>query len=189
MAKKNHKPKTEVQVAVEAPLIKLDFGCGENKREGFTGVDLYAPNADVKCDLTQFPWQWKDNSVDEIHCSHFLEHIPGPVRVQFMDECWRVLIAGGRATFVVPYWSSPRAIQDPFHAWPPLSEESFLYFNKAWRTQNKLNHYLGKCDFDFNYGYLLDPETAQRNQETQSFYVRHYVRSVMDLQVNLTKRQ
>ena len=52
--------------------LKLDLGCGQNKQEGFTGVDLYAPWADVKLDLFKFPWPWKDGAVDEIHCSHAL---------------------------------------------------------------------------------------------------------------------
>jgi hypothetical protein len=105
-----------------------------------------------------------------------------------MDEAWRILIPGGKLTIVVPYWSSPRSIQDPMHQWPPVSEQSFIYFNKEWRTLNKLNHYLGQCDFDFTYGYLVDQETAQRNQESQQFYIKHYLQAVNDLQVNLVKR-
>lgn len=185
MAKRNGK----------AEPLKLDLGCGENKREGFLGVDLLA-NADLQLDLLKFPWPWKDGTIEEVWCSHFFEHIPGMTRIKFMDELWRILIAplegkpetGGRCTIIVPYWSSPRAIQDPSHQWPPVSENSFLYFNKGWRDANKLNHYLGKCDFDFTYGYLADEETAKRNQETQVFYIKHYLNAVNDLQVNLVKR-
>jgi ubiquinone/menaquinone biosynthesis C-methylase UbiE len=171
----------------KAPPLKLDLGCGENKREGFLGVDLFAA-ADYQVDLMKFPWPFKDASTEEVFCSHFLEHVPGPLRIKWMDELYRILIPGGKATIVTPYWSSPRAIQDPTHQWPPLVENSFLYFNKDWRVQNKLTHYLGKCDFDFNYGYILDMETAQKSQETQQFYIRHYVNAVSDLQVNLVKR-
>lgn len=179
MGKKNGK--------APAVLLKLDLGCGENKKEGFIGVDLYA-QTDQKVDLMKFPWPWKDVSIEEVWCSHFFEHIPGPTRVPWMDELWRVLIPHGKATIICPYWSSPRAIQDPMHAWPPISEQSFVYFNKQWREANKLNHYLGHCDFDFQYGYYPDPETAQRTQETQYFYIRHYLQAVNDIQVTLTKR-
>ena len=172
---------------IPVALLKLDLGCGENKKEGFIGVDLYA-KADQKVDLLTFPWPWKDSSVEEVHCSHFFEHIPGPTRVPWMDELWRVLIPSGKATIICPYWSSPRAIQDPMHAWPPICEQTFVYFNKPWREANKLNHYLGKCDFDFQYGYYPDPETAQRTQETQYFYIRHYLQAVNDIQVTLTKK-
>lgn len=172
----------------EAKLLKLDLGCGESKHEGFLGVDLHAAGVDFKVDLTQFPWPWADASVDEVWCSHFFEHIDGPMRVKFMDELYRVLVTGGKATIVTPYWSSPRAIQDPYHKWPPVVEQSYLYFNKGWREANKLTHYLGIADFDFTYGYLADQETASKSQETQQFYVKHYLQAVNDLQVNLVKR-
>lgn len=168
-------------------LLKLDLGCGANCKDGFEGVDLYN-GAKHHLDLRKFPWKWKSGSVEEIHCSHFLEHVPGPERIPFMDEVWRILIPGGKATFIVPYWSSPRAVQDPTHAWPPLTEQSFLYFNKGWREQNKLEHYLGKCDFDFTYGYLAEQDTANRAQEAQMFRIKHYLSAVNDLQVVLTKR-
>lgn len=185
MAKKNGKTEP----------LKLDLGCGESKREGFLGVDLFCPT-DFKVDLMKFPWPWQDSSVEETWCSHFFEHIPGTQRIKFMDELWRILVTplpgkpetGGKCTIIVPYWSSPRSVQDPSHQWPPVVENSFLYFNKGWRDANKLNHYLGKCDFDFTYGYLADQETAAKSQETQVFYIKHYLNAVNDLQVNLTKR-
>lgn len=65
-----------IEVAKTAPEVKLDFGCGQVPREGYEGVDLYAPNAKHKVDLMKFPLPWKDESVDAIHCSHFLEHLP-----------------------------------------------------------------------------------------------------------------
>lgn len=58
------------------PGIRLDLACGQSPKEGFEGVDLYAPNAKHRLDLFKFPWPWADGSVDEIHCSHFIEHIP-----------------------------------------------------------------------------------------------------------------
>jgi ubiquinone/menaquinone biosynthesis C-methylase UbiE len=171
----------------KAPLLKLDLGCGENKRDGFLGVDLFAP-ADFKVDLMKFPWApFKDQSVEEVFCSHFFEHVPGPTRIPWMDELYRVLVPGGKATMITPYWSSPRAIQDPTHQWPPIAEQSFLYYNKNWRDQNKLNHYLGKCNFEFTFAYTVDVETAQRVQETQQFYIKHYLQSVHDLHVHLVK--
>jgi hypothetical protein len=51
-----------------------------------------------------------------------------------------------------------------------------------------LNHYLGKCDFTFGWGYYPDPETAQRNQETVNFWMKHYIHAATDMQVNLVKQ-
>ena len=188
-------------------LLKLDLGAGETKLAGFQSVDLYgAP--DFRMDLMKFPWGFKDGCVEEVHCSHFFEHVPGLIRGNFMDELWRILkpcgcegpcatsptgsVActnpGGKATFITPWWASERASQDYTHQWPPISQNSYLYFNRWWREQNKLSHYLCKCDFDFTYGYALDPETAARNGETQAFWARRYINAVTDLHVTLSKR-
>jgi predicted SAM-dependent methyltransferase len=109
----------------KAELFKLDLGAGENKREGFLGVDLYVPT-DLKVDLVKFPWPWKDATVQEVFCSHFLEHVPGPTRIPWFDELWRILVPSGKATIITPYWASMRAIQEPTHQWPPISESSYL---------------------------------------------------------------
>jgi hypothetical protein len=169
-------------------LLKLDLGCGDLPKEGFTGVDISSSKSAIKCDLTKFPWPWTEESVEEVFCCHFLEHVPGKLRIPFMDELWRILIPEGVATIVVPYWSSARSVQDPTHEWPPISEQSFLYFNKQWRIDNKLTHYLGTCDFDFTYGHSLDPETAARADEVRMSWIKHYLNAASDLQVIMTKK-
>jgi len=170
-------------------LLRLDLGAGQNKRQGFTGVDIWE-GSDIVWDLFKFPWPFDDNSVEEISMSHFFEHIPAKLRGTLMDEAYRILIDNGKMTVISPYFSSMRAIQDYTHEWPPVCEASFLYFNKGWRDVNKLTHHLYKlkCDFDFNYGYVLDPDTQNRALATQNFWVKHYVQAVMDIQVTLTKR-
>ncbi len=186
--------------------LKLSLACGDNKPEGFKGVDIAkTKDADYVQDLLQFPWsQFKDNSVDEIECSHFVEHIPhgdgyhDPF-FQFFDEIYRILkpaefdpanpniATAGFARIVCPYYSSMRAWQDPTHQ-RAISEASFLYLNKQWRIDNKLDHYPVTCDFDFSYGYVLNPEWQNRSQEAQTFAIQHYKNVVSDIQVILTKR-
>jgi ubiquinone/menaquinone biosynthesis C-methylase UbiE len=151
----------------QAPPIKLDL------------------NLSV-AELLRFPWPYQDASVEELTCAHKLEYVPGGKRVRFMEEAYRVLILGGKMNLIGCYWSSPRSIQDPDLQWPPLCEQSFLYFNKGWRAQNKLPE-IG-CDFDFTYGYQVDPETAGRNTESQAFWIKHYNNTVNDVQIVLTKR-
>lgn len=172
--------------------LKLDLGCGDNKVAGFLGVDGWKTDStDYVFDLLQFPWPIEDGIVDALHCSHFFEHIPSKLRPRFMDECYRVLKPLSQLTIITPYWSSMRSIQDYTHEWPPVCEQSFLYFNKDWRTQNKLTHglYEMKCDFDFTYGYSLDNDLLVRNQEWQQFALKHYIQSANDLIVTLTKRE
>jgi hypothetical protein len=186
--------------------LKLSLACGGNVPEGFKGVDIVkTSSADYVQDLMKFPWsQFADNSVDEIECSNFVEHIPhGDSRddpfFQFFDEIYRILKPAefdpnnpniplkGIARIVCPYYSSMRAWQDPTHQ-RAISESSFLYVNKQWRIDNKLDHYPVSCDFDFSYGYVLAPQWQNRSQEAQSFAIQHYINVVTDIQVQLIKR-
>ena len=126
-------------------------------------------------------------SVKEALVTHKLEFISGRERVAFMEELWRVLIVGGKATIIVCYWTSPRAIQDPALEWPPLCDHSFLYFNAGWRKAQNLGEI--KCDFDFTLGYTMnDPEIMAKNLETQQFWIKHYVNTAADMQVTLIKK-
>ena len=172
----------------EGKPVKLDLGCGDRKQEGHYGIDIAKTDAcDYQFDLRgKFPID--DDSVDAIYCSHFLEHLTGSDRVKFMEECWRVLKEESQLTVITPHWSSMRSIQDPTHEWPPICESSFLYFNKGWMDDNKLSHYNIKCNFDFGYGYSLDPDIAVRNQDFQQFSIKHYNNAVMDIFVTLTKK-
>jgi len=172
--------------SAETP-VRLDLACGQTPREGFIGVDLYAPDAQ-KVDLLKFPWPWAAESVEEAWCSHFFEHVPGRLRGQWMDELWRVLKVGATATILVPYYASMRAVQDFTHEWPPVAESSFLYFNRAWRVANKLDHYPVSCDFDFTFGYVMSADWAVRAEEARAGAIRLYQNVVNDLQVVLTKR-
>lgn len=159
--------------------LKLNFS--HNDQEGFTKA---------KHALTSLPWPVKDNSVDEISCIMRLQYVGGEERDKVMDEMYRVLKPGSKVLIAVPYYSSKRAIQDGHQKWPPFCEESFLYFNKAWREMNHPERKL-KCDFkmpeasDFNY--QVTPEVASRNDETRMFFVSHYVNTVNDMLVTLTK--
>lgn len=186
--------------------LRLSLACGGNKPDGFKGVDVVKTSStDYVQDLLTFPWsQFADNSVDEIECSNFVEHIPhGDSRhdpfFQFFDEIHRILKpaafdadnpnipVSGFARIVCPYYSSMRAWQDPTHQ-RAISEASFLYLNKQWRIDNKLDHYPISCDFDFSYGYVLSPEWQNRNQEAQMFAIQHYNNVVTDIQVQIVKR-
>lgn len=69
--------------------MKLDLACGANCAEDFEGVDIAKVNEKVKhqANLLAFPWPFADESVDEIRCSHFIEHLdmlfftpPGSIR-------------------------------------------------------------------------------------------------------------
>lgn len=170
--------------------IKWNLACGDIKMDGFKGVDIAKTDStDVVLDLINEEWSFaEDGTVDEFWVAHFFEHMDGPERIRFMEKCYNKLKEGAKMTIISPYYTSMRAIQDPTHKWPPISEASFLYFNKDWMEQNKLSHYGINADFDFTYGYAMSPEVQGRNAEFQSFAVKNYTNSVQDIQVVLTKK-
>lgn len=174
-------------------LLKLDLGCGPNKKDGFKGVDAIAfTGVDYVCDLTK-PWPFDDGSVEEVHCSHTLEHFDGLERVHFANELYRVLIPGGTASVITPHWASNRAYGDPTHKWPPVAEMWFYYLSRVWREGNAphtdATHFDKgfNCDFVATWGYNLHPELSLRNQEYQQHAVGFFKEAVQDLIATLTK--
>lgn len=188
---------TEPVLYEPKPLVRLDLASGQTPRDGFQAVDLCAPNTQ-HVDLRRYPWPWADASVDEVHCSHYVEHIPcdevreGPRQGQdalfaFFDELHRILKPGANATIIVPCGRSSRGFQDPTHR-RFIMAETFLYLSAEWRAMNKLDHYGVTCDFGVavlpivqQEMTLLHPEAAAR-RFSESWNVIH------DWQANLTKK-
>ena len=181
-------------VVVPAPVerVCLDLGAGQSKREGFKGVDKYeAPGVDIVCDLLSFPWPFEDNSVDEVHSSHFLEHVDGVDRLPFFNELYRVMKPGATAQFITTAADSNRSIQDPTHKFPPVVAEFYqCYLNKAWRDMNKLTH--GAYEGDFNLGAQqvnvgLSPAMQARNDEFRTYAMTFLRNATTDLYVWIVK--
>lgn len=172
-----------------APL-KLDLGCGKNKKAGFLGVDaLKFEGVDIVTDLGAHAWPWADASVEEVHASHFVEHLGPKERMHFANELFRVLKPGGKATIITPHWNSPRAYGDLTHVFPPVSEWWYLYLSKAWREVNAPHNTDYTCDFPQPVvGYSPNPALcAGRNPE----YVQQMVTTARggadDMSATLTK--
>lgn len=119
-------------------MLVLDLGCGKKKQEpGAIGVDRQpGAAADVRAELTHFPWPFADNCAGRIHLSHFLEHQPDILRA--MAEVHRVAKPGAEIVVVTPHYSSHDSYSDPTHL-HHLGLHSFDYF-------------LGDCFPDLTYG-------------------------------------
>jgi hypothetical protein len=203
-----NKKKVELALAKSRAELRLDLACGRSCKEGFEGVDrkiltggpiLDAQgkptgrnHADVvhAVDLFKFPFPWADSSVEEIFCSHFIEHIPAreveardlhdprkedqsvligkDMLVAFFDECYRILKPDAFMTIVCPSARNERAFQDPTHR-RFIVQNTFAYFDATARQAMGIEHYLGGCDFLSQVGWyhsdditLLSEEARQR---------------------------
>jgi SAM-dependent methyltransferase len=187
---------------IENQLLKLNLGSGPTKMEGFLSVDVIEfPEVDVVADLTKrFPWE--DNTIEEVHCSHTIEHFDAMERIHIVNEIYRILVPGGKATLIAPHWSSCRSYGDPTHKFPPISEFWFYYLSKEWRLGDKEKKVPGNaphtdatymkggfsCNFDFSWGYSLHPTVQMRNQEMQQFMVQFYKEAAQDIMATLIKK-
>lgn len=176
-------------------VLKLDIGCGKNKKEGFLGVDrLPFEGVDYQFNAGVDSWPFENDSVEEAHTSHFVEHLTALERIHFCNELYRVLKPGGKCALVVPHWSSCRAYGDPTHQWPPVSEFWFYYLSKEWRAQNAphtdAEHWDQgfKCDFECTWGYGMHSMVLARNQEYQQFALNFYKEAAQDIHATLTKK-
>lgn len=181
-------------IPVEVPeMVRLDIACGDNKAEGWIGVDIAkTPSVDVQFDLTNSTWPFDDNSVDEARCSHFFEHLDPQQRVTFMNELHRILKPGAGCTFITPR-GFERQVQDFTHKWPPVVTGSYFYFSKQWLEDNKLTHYRElhgiKCDFEIRpINISVTPEFALKSEEHKLFAAHQYANVAVDLVVVVVKR-
>lgn len=82
-------------------LRRLNIGCGDYRLPaGWTNVDESNPNADIQIHVPPLPWDAA--SVAEIYAGHFFEHLGRIEAAWFLDECYRVLIPGGKLGILVP---------------------------------------------------------------------------------------
>lgn len=194
--------------------MKLDLGCGKNKKgPEWTGVDqINFPGVDLVMNLAGrvhskpcekrmeeeggctcprdrnvfAPWPWADDSVDEAFSSHFIEHLTPSERKHFVEELWRVMKPGATAQIVVPYAFSERAYGDLTHQWPPLVGFWFLYLDANWCAANSAHHTY-KANFSIGWGHNLRDDLKARNPEYQQEALGKELNSSMDMIANFTK--
>ena len=177
--------------------MKVDLACGDNKKEGFVGVDkVETSKTDIVHNLNVYPWPFEDESVDEIWCSHYVEHIPHEIHnedgrdglIQFMDEVYRILKPEGIIKIEAPYYKHERAYGDPTHT-RYMGDLSFAYFNKYWRDTNKLSHYGINCDCDIKMSYLIDNDLTLKSNEIRAEAIKKEWNAVQDIMVEMTKNK
>ena len=98
--------------------MRLNLGCGYNRRDGFVNVDASEHCApDLVYDLEATPWPWADDSVSEILMSHVLEHLGATAETYFaiLSEMYRVCRHDARITIVVPHPRHDDFLHDATH--------------------------------------------------------------------------
>jgi predicted SAM-dependent methyltransferase len=136
--------------------MRLNLGCGHDKRDGWVNVDKYAAaTPDQVVDLERFPWPWADDSVDGVLMRHVLEHLgrDTDVYLNIFKELWRVCRADARLEIVVPHPRHDSFLNDPTHV-RAVTPEGLQMFdraqNRTWQREGIANTTLGLyLDVDF----------------------------------------
>lgn len=68
--------------------MKLDIGCGKEKRPGYVGVD-FGGDSDIQADLTK-PLPFEDGVAEALYASHSLEHFTDSEAMDLLAEMYRI---------------------------------------------------------------------------------------------------
>lgn len=96
----------------------LNLGAGNRLVAGAVQHDRvkHHPEIDVVHDLNVCPWPFEDHSFDQIVALAVFEHLDIDL-VASLNECHRILRAGGRLVIKLPLQTGANAYDDPTHRW------------------------------------------------------------------------
>lgn len=124
--------------------MKLELGCGAAPTPGYLHHDrtVHDDWVEFAHDLEQVPWPWLADSVDEVLAVDVFEHLHLDTPV-WLDECHRILKAGGLLEMRLPAWDHSLSYRDPTH-YRVFHEETFYY----WDPAHHLHRDFGRYYFD-----------------------------------------
>jgi SAM-dependent methyltransferase len=144
-------PENHVQYEMDNTMrpIMIDIGCGENKEEGYLGIDRYNGDyVDLVLDLETMKLPFKEDSVNHVVTYHCLEHLNNLKGL--LDEIWRVLKPNSQFFVCVPYFHNYINIANPYHV-QNFNEHSFRFFSTEKNTKALPDH-LWKFNFTPTWG-------------------------------------
>ena len=198
---------------------RLDLACGDNKKEGYKGIDVAKTDTvDYVVDLQQFPWPIESESVEEINCSHYIEHIP---HSNYQGELNKVLDESNTFEEFKLNLKNKKPEVDGFikfinevyrilkpggkvHIVAPyytsyrafgdpthvryIADSSLWYLSKTWMTDNGLSHYGIECDFDIKVSYYITNELTLKSEEVRQKAFLHDWNVIDDIIIELVKK-
>lgn len=95
-------------------MEKLNFGCGNNIKEGYINVDIQkGVGINKSFDFNMFPYPFKENTFDYILVDNVLEHLEKPLKV--IKELYRISKKEGVIQIIVPYYNTYYSFVDITH--------------------------------------------------------------------------
>ena len=95
------------------PVI-VELGCGPNPPSTLIGIDILPlEGVHYVTDLEKGLGMIPDNSIDELHSRHFMEHVQN--FDVLIKDIHRILKPGGKHFVVVPHFANPYYYSDYTH--------------------------------------------------------------------------
>jgi len=116
-------------------MKKLNLGSGKDIKRGYVNLDsVKLPGVDFVHNLDKYPYPFKNNTFDEVFCSHVLEHLSSITKP--MEELNRICKKGAIIKILVPIAPTVWAFADPTH------KQFYTYFTfNYFRPEDNLNYY------------------------------------------------
>jgi SAM-dependent methyltransferase len=154
-------------------MKKILFTLDTNVKEGFESF--------IPLTTSQLP----ADSVETIDGVNILEKIKD--LPAFIDECYRLLVPGGIATFSSPHYASNNAWVSPLTV-RAISEASLNFASKDWREQNKFTEVPMIANFEVAGNFAVEVEAMNRSEIARGFFMKHYNNVVRAVVLTLTKK-
>lgn len=153
--------------------MKVLFTYGNETREGFTSK---SPSIIEHIE---------SDSVEEAFGGAVLEKIPD--LISFVDQLYRVMRPGAKATFTSMYFASAMAWMSPLTK-RGISEFSLSFASKAWRDSSGWSEGTCLADFDISTGVQMTDELQARSDEHRAFAVKHWNNTMSAIHFYLVKK-
>jgi len=133
--------------------IKIDLGCGPNKRPSYIGIDVEPFGQEIIRDIRR-GLPFSDGIVSEVNMEHFLEHIPPGEDLFFLiSEIYRVCHNGALIHIRVPKIEYPLAFMGTHRSF--WNKDCFIIFSK--------NLYPHKCNIPECYNWNFSINKLEEN--------------------------
>jgi len=166
-----------------AQYLRLDLGCGANKKLGTIGLDsVFQSGVDYVIDVQQGNLPFPDRSVEYVYSSHYLQRLESSTLIRLFQDISRVCVSGAQLEFWTPYaWDNSAFI---FGNTSYYSEDNYMHlcvwFADLWEQSFGAKWLLKELIYIVKPSVLIE---LYKHKTSLEFALRHYKGVAVELGV------